>query len=190
MILDATRLRRAAPWVGATALLVAAWGLGVATPPRNAIEPPVVIHAEMGERATGRNLAAVVNDVRATQFVSTPNWSADGNWLIVDLDAASVLSQREGRIGGATLKIGERTFRASERPGTDSLFAKQLLPGVWQSGSIAFELPEDALSGTGTLSLSQRSDTRGDSLIQLSLDLESVPVTASEELLPLSWTQP
>ncbi|MFC9984173.1 hypothetical protein ACFU0W_13745 [Microbacterium keratanolyticum] len=180
-----TWLRRAAPWAGAAVLLVAAWGVGVATPPEYAIEPAHVVTAQIGEEAGGRNIVATVTDVRAARGASTPTWQAPGTWLVVDLDAAAVVSSAAG-LRGVTLQIGDLTFRASER--MESFFGQRLVAGVPRSGSVAFELPEGALTGTAVLSLSTGSDTRGDSVIQVPIDLDALPVAADAELLPNGWS--
>lgn len=180
-----TWLRRAAPWAGAAVLLVAAWGVGVATPPEYAIEPAHVVTAQIGEEAGGRNIVATVTDARAARMASTPKWQAPGTWLIVDLDVAAVVSSTAG-LRGVTLQVGDLTFRASER--MESLFQQSLVAGVPRSGSVAFELPDGALTGSAILSLSTSSDTRGDSVIQVPIDLDEVLLAADAELLPNGWS--
>lgn len=182
-----TWLRRAAPWAGAAALMLAAWGVGVMTPSEYTPEPAHLVSAEIGEQATGRDIVVTVTDVRAARMASTDRWYGEGTWLVVDLDAAAVTSS-SAALRGATLKVGDLTFRASER--MSSLLDARLFAGVPRSGSIAFELPEGGLTGSATLSLSTKSDTRGDSVITLDIDLDEVPVSAEEELLPTGWARP
>lgn len=84
-------------------------------------------------------------DVRAASTVTASSgWSADGTWLLIDLDAESVTTGR--LLKGATLTIDALEFRASER--MDSLFSTNLVPGIPRRGTIAFELPDAMVTGT------------------------------------------
>lgn len=181
---------KALPWALTAALLTGAWLIAVFTPPEDAAERIFVTPASVGSPAAGRNLAITVHDVRAAEAIAVDGWRAAGTWIVVDLDAGAVVSQEDGQLSTALLHIGDRTFRATERGPSDwSLLRASLVPGVPQSGSLAFELPADALSGTATLELSTSADTRYDSVIVLPIDLDALEAHDELELAPADWTR-
>lgn len=184
-------MTRWASWAAGVALLVAAWLVALVTPPDDAAEQPFAVTAEVGEPAQGRNLAVTVTGVRAADEVSLGGWSAAGTWVVVDLDAAAVRSAQGTLLSYATLTIGDREYRASERPATasltDAMFRTALIPGIPRSGSLAFELAPDARAGTAVLRLGIADDPRLDSLIELRIDLDEVPVEPAAELRETGW---
>jgi hypothetical protein len=176
------------PWVGVTAgaaLVAAAWGVAAITPADDAFESPFPITAEIGERAVGRDLAMTVTGVRRTETVRAGDWSADGNWVIVDLDAEAVVSEYGNLLSLATLDVDGRTFGASERP--DSLSRTPLAVGIPRSGSLAFELPDDVTGGTAVLRVGVDSDPRLDSVIMVEIDLDAGAIESEAELVPTDW---
>lgn len=179
-----------ARWAITLLLLAGAWLLVKATLPEGAAQAAFPTAATVGEPASARNLVVTVTDVHAARRVTdSAGWSADGTWLVFDIDASSVV--KEGVLGHMKLFIGDRTFSATDRGAT---FARhRLMTGVPQSGSLAFELPSDALSGTATLQLGLLSGDNGsvplDGVIELAVDLDEVPVEAEVDLQENGWTR-
>ena len=180
-------LPRWATWALGAALLVAAWFVALATPGEDRAQSPFVVAAEMGETATGRNIAATVIDIRRTAEVRehAGGWVAEGNWVVVDLEVAAVTSEALTRLGHATIEIDGVRYSASDRP--DSLAEVPLSVGIPQSGSLAFELPSELESGHAVLELALRSDTRLDSMIVLPFDVADVSHVARAELRETGW---
>ena len=182
--------RRWVSWVIGLGLIVAAWFAALVTPGTDVAQAPFTVSAVIGEEAAGRNIAATVTDLRRADRVSESDgsWSADGNWLVVDLDAASVVSERGALLRHAMIQIDGVRYSASERP--DTIAGTPLSAGIPQSGSLAFELPGDLDAGDGVLELAVRSDTRLDSLILLPFDLADVPHVDGAELIETGWARP
>jgi len=177
-------------WLLTVALLVVAWGVSKVTLPDEATIAPFPVAATLGEQSTTRNLAVTVTDVRlAKRVTDAKGWSAEGSWLVVDLEAASVVTQELSTLTFAQLVIGDRTFSATDR-GTTFL-AQRLITGVPRSGSLAFELPEDALTGSATLRLGVPSGAPGevllDGVIELPVLLDDLPVDAEVLLDENGW---
>ncbi|MEI3848831.1 MULTISPECIES: hypothetical protein [unclassified Microbacterium] len=191
-------LRGPASWA-ITAALLAVGGVVVAlTPPEHAGEEPFPVVVEIGERGVGRNIDVTVHDVRRVRELSEPPddtsylprtpWTATGNWVVVDLDAAAVVQQVGAQLGGAFLEIDGRTYQATERP--ESLYRIPLVPGVPRSGSVAFELPDGLSPGRAVLAFSATWDPRVDSQIRVPIDLSDVSVQDSGVLRPSEWATP
>ncbi|HWM17439.1 MAG TPA: hypothetical protein VNP97_12715, partial [Microbacterium sp.] len=138
------------------------------------------------ERGVGRDIAATVYDIQRAEVVNTAEWSAVGNWVVVDLDVEAVASEYGNNLTLATLTVDGRTFGASERP--DSLLRSPLSVGIPRSGRLAFELAEDVTRGNATLTLGTNTDPRLDSLIVLEFALEEVPVESDIDLTPTDWS--
>ena len=182
-------MKRAIPWLITAALLVGAWLIAFVAPGDDASVTPFVIPAVIGQESVGREFTLTVQDVQLAEHVSgAKGWSADGTWLVVDLDAEANHEQYGMLLAGATLTIGDQSFRASERMA--SFLRGALVTGVSRSGTLAFELPEFALSGTGILQLSTNDDTRADSVVELEIDLDELTPVAEAEILATDWTNP
>lgn len=173
-------------WPAGAALIAAAWGIAVITPSEAAPEQPFPVMVEVGETGIGRDIAVTVVDVRRAETARTDEWSAAGNWVVVDLDAAAVVSEAGNSLALATLDLGGRTFRASERP--ESLLGHPLSVAAARSGSVAFELPEEVTGGMAVLTFGVSTDPRLDSLIVLEVDLGDIPVEDRAELTPVGWS--
>lgn len=182
------RLPRWASWTVGIGLVVAAWFVALMTPGEEQAQAPFVIEVTAGERGIGRNLEVTVLDLRRADAVSAGAWSADGNWLVVDLEAASVVSETGILLSHAQLEIEGVRYRASDRP--DSLAGQPLTLGLPQVGSIAFELPADIDSSEAVLELAINGDTRLDSVIALPIDLSEVRHERETELLETEWANP
>ncbi len=173
-------MRPWATWGIGAALVAAAWGVAVITPAEDAEEAPFAVAVEVGEPGVGRTIAITVSDVRRAENVSAGEWSAEGNWFVVDLDAEAVATEFGTLLALATLEVDGRTFRASERP--DSLLRSPLSVGIPVSGSLAFELPDGLTAGSGVLRFGASTDVRLDSVITVAVDLADAPVAREAEL--------
>jgi hypothetical protein len=179
-------MNRWATWGIGAALVAAAWGVALVTPAEDAEEAPFPVTVALGERGAGRNVAVTVTDVRRAEAVTAGDWSARGNWLVVDLEAEAVLSEFGALLALATIDLDGRTFRASERP--ESMLRGPLSVGIPRTGSIAFELPEDVGGGAGELRLGETTDERLDSVIVVPVNLDEYPVESEAELQPSGWS--
>ena len=179
-------MNRWATWGVGAALVAAAWGVALVTPAEDAEEAPFPVTVEVGERGVGRNVAVTVTDVRRAETVTAGEWSAHGNWLVVDLEAEAVVSEFGALLALATIEVDGRTFRASERP--ESMLRGPLSVGIPRSGSIAFELPDDVAGGAGELRMGQMTDERLDSVIVVPVDLDAYPVESEADLRPSGWS--
>lgn len=183
------RLPRWAAWPIGVGLVVAAWFVALATPGEEQAQAPFRVTATLGEQAVGRNIAVTVTDVRRASGVDAGGWSTEGNWLVIDVDAQSVLSEAGASLGHAMVEIDGVRFSASDRP--LSLVDHPLATGIPVTGSLAFELPDELTSGAGTLELAvDGTDTRLDSMIVLPFDLAEVAVVGETALLENGWTNP
>lgn len=175
-----------AAWTAGVALVAAAWGVSAATPPTDAKEAPFTTTTQIGHPGLGRNIAVTVTGVRRAKTVTAGGWRASGNWLIVDLDAAAVRTERAAVLGRATYTQNGMTFSASERPPV-SLRGIPLRVGIPQSGSVAFELPENMRGGSGMLSFSLSTDDRLDSVIDVPVSLGDKAVQNEAALRTNGW---
>jgi hypothetical protein len=168
-------------------LLAGAWVLNTIALPDGSSEASFVTRTAIGETATTRNLELTVTDVRAARTLTDPQgWSAEGTWLVVDLDAAALQSQYAASLGFAELTIGDRTYSATDRG--ETFYRQRLVTGVPRSGSLAFELPAEVLKGTATLRLSIPADVRYDGVIEMPIPLEDVAVEEAIVLSNPGWT--
>lgn len=182
------RTTTARSWATAAGMLVLAWLVALGTPDRDAATAPFAVTAQLGQEATGRNIAATITGVRmATSGVADgAGWTAPGTWLVVDLSAQAVSSEIGANLSYARLTLGDRSFQASERP--RSLFRQPLAAGIPTSGTLVFELPAVAQEGAATLSLGLSVDPRLDSVIELPLDLATVSRSPEIAWNPPDWT--
>lgn len=180
-------MKRWLSWTLGVVFVVGAWLVALATPPEDAREAPFAVTASVGEEATGRDIVATVEGLRRADTVTDGAWSAEGNWLVVDLSISSRVSPRT--LAHATLQIGDRTFAATERA-DGSLYQQGLTAGVPRSGSLAFELPADLEAGTGVLRLATLSDVRLDSVVEVTVPLSEIERSAEAELRPREWARP
>lgn len=179
---------KATAWLLTLGLLAGAWMLNQTILPDEAGAADLVTRTAVGERAETGNLAATVTRVRAARGISdAEGWSADGTWLLFDIDAEAVDSQAGSGVRLAELRIGERTFTASERP--HSAFELGLVPAVPRSGTLAFEIPPDALTGTATLRLGDSGLGALRAVIEVEIDFVEIPVEPTAELEENGWTR-
>ncbi|MBD3940661.1 hypothetical protein IF188_02980 [Microbacterium sp. NEAU-LLC] len=178
-----------AAWTIGLIFIVAAWFVSLATPGDVQKKAPFEVPATIGQAATGRNIAVTFTDLRRADTVNATAWSAEGNWLVVDLDAEAVLTETGASLRSAQLRIDGKQFDASERP--KSFYRGALHVGVPQSGSLAFELPADLRAGEGRIELALNGvNPELDSMIVLTIDLADVPAVDETDLLTTGWTNP
>ncbi|GLK19105.1 hypothetical protein [Herbiconiux flava] len=154
-------------------------------------QAPVEVEGRLGETVTGRNIEATVRSVSAADSVTTSNgWqgATTGAWIVVDLSVAAVVDDRASLLGGAVLRIGDRSYSASDRPGLSVLAERSLSVGVPMTGPLLFEIPRDDLGsadGRGArLELGLDADPRVDSLLVVPVDLtelSAVPTIETDE---------
>jgi len=186
----AGHLPRWAAWTIGIACIAVAWFVALATPGEEQIQAPFRVPAAIGEAAIGRNLAVTFTDIRRASEVSASGWTADGNWLVVDLEAEAVTTEIGTSIQYAKLELDGMQFDASERPPS---FAKDgaLEVGIPREGSFAFELPDGLDAGDGRIELALNNITPElDSMIVLSFDLGDVESMDQTELLATGWVGP
>jgi hypothetical protein len=151
-------------------------------------QAPVEVEGRLGETVTGRNIEATVRSVRAADSVTTSNgWqgATTGVWIVVDLSVAAVVDDRASLLGGAVLRIGDRSYSASDRPGLSVLAERSLSVGIPMTGPLLFEIPRDDLGsadGRGArLELGLDADPRVDSLLVVPVDLTQLGVVPAIE---------
>lgn len=172
--------RRAVTAAAAAALVAAAGFVQAMTPAAEEHTEPFIVETQPGEEGTGRNIAVTVHDARLAEEVNGK--STPGIWLVIDLEAQAVVDDRAQTLAFAELHTGGVRYRASERFSLDSLFQNFLLTGLAQRGDVVFEIPEVTGSGDGTLQFGGNGDPRMDSVIQVPLELEGLPRSASVQL--------
>jgi hypothetical protein len=183
------RARSILAWAGGIAFVVAAWGVAFVTPDSEAASAPFVVRAGIDERAEGRNIALTVTDARIADGVAAGSgWSAEGTWVVIDLDAEAVISETGAGLSYAVLEVDGREYSASERP--PSMLRARLAVGVSTSGTIAFEVPAAvATARDALLRLGVNSTPDLDSVIEIPLALSDLPRSAAIEWEPTRWTE-
>ncbi|MFD5863445.1 hypothetical protein ACFWGP_00705 [Agromyces sp. NPDC127015] len=185
--------RRWVPPVAGAALVAAAWGVTAVTPAEDSAEQPFVVAAPVGMRAEGRNLALTVTGVRAADAVVNGGWRAEGEWVVVDVESEATRMETGTLLQFVTLRLGGRTYRASERP-PDSMFGHPLSVGLPSAGSVAFELPEGALDAGAAgvpdelvLRFGLNLDDRLDSVLETRVPLDDLEHVGEAEIAPVDW---
>ncbi len=180
-------MRRLWGWGIAVVLVAASWFVALATPGDDTAQEPFLVPASMNEPAEGRTLTVTVTQARRADKLVAGAWRAEGSWLVVDLTASARGDNPREFLEYAILETPAASYRASERP--TSFFEQRLMVDVPQRGGLAFELPEDAWTGTATLRVGADRDPRVDSVIALPLDLSSLPRDETVELVPVGWSE-
>lgn len=181
-------MRRVLAWLAGIALIAAAAVVLQVQPSEEQQAAPFVVHAQLGERIEGRTHAITfTRAVAATHVHDDVGWSADGTWVVVDLDVEATRSEATGMLAHIELQVGDLRFRASDRPSSlrDTVHAV----GIPREGSIAFELGDLPLEGEATVSLARSIETRLDSMTALTLDLGALEVLGDAEIRSPEWVQ-
>lgn len=195
-------MRAAAAWVVAVSMIVAAWWIAGATPDgEQRMLDPFPVRATWGQTVEADNLGVTVHGARLADRVATGGWSADGRWLVVDLDAW-IVRREPAALGLAYLLVGDRTFLASERvadyDADASLGGWGLHAGIPQTGTLVFELPEDITDdpaaadavlqlalGRPLAGRSPQQNQQGGTVVEIPVDLTAV---AHQDLIDLGTT--
>lgn len=178
-------MKRVLAWIAGLAMVALAAAVGSLTLQDSQTQAPFVLDATLGERAEGRQFAATITEVQRAERISDDSgWQAEGDWLVVDLEAEAIGTEVGALLNLAEVHVGERIISASERPA--SLDGQVIYVRVPQSGSLAFELPEDA-AGIVTLRLGRNLEPRLDSVIELPIDLDALEVLPERALQPTGW---
>ncbi|MCS5713595.1 hypothetical protein NVV95_03385 [Herbiconiux sp. CPCC 205716] len=148
----------------------------------------IPVEGRVGDTLVGRNIEATVHGVRAADSVQTANgWqgATTGVWIVVDLSVSAVVDDRAALLGNASLRLGDRRYSASDRPGLSALAGLPLSVGVPLTGPLLFEVPRadlDSADGRGArLELGIDSDPRTDSLLVVPVDLTALTTEPSIE---------
>lgn len=176
-------MNRATGWTIGIALVVAAGAATALTPRADLDYRAFLIRGETDAAVASRTLIAEATDATFADEVSSGDWSADGHWLVVTVTASAPVSELDSALGQAMLVVGDRTFRASERPGSSPI-GEDLRIGLDTTGMLAFELPDDVRTGVAELRLSSEISTpRLDDVISLTILLDDLPTASSVELV-------
>ena len=169
--------------IGLVAVLAIAWFVAETTPTDEAWQGPIVVSGDIGETLTGRNIEAVVSEVRVADTVTASNgWAGptSGVWVVVDASVAAVVDDLGVSLGTAELVINGVTYSASERPDDGTIARAPLSTGIPLTGPLMFEVPrelvESEAASSATIQLAINSDPRADSMLVVGVDLTALPL--------------
>ena len=178
--------RRVGNGIGLVAVLAIAWFVTQTTPTDEAWQGPIVVSGEMGEILTGRNIEAVVSDVRVAEAVTASNgWAGptSGVWVVVDASVAAVVDDVGASLGTAELVINGVTYSASDRPDNGTIARASLSTGIPLTGPLMFEVPrelvESEAASSAAIQLAIKGDPRTDSMLVVGVDLTALPLLPS-----------
>lgn len=184
-------MTRALSWLAGAALVIAAGAVTAITPDADAQNGPFLIHGDVGQRLTSRNLVVTVDGAAFADRVTVDDeWAAEGNWLVVDLSASAATTEEDAQmrlvklvVGGREFVVGGREFVASERPAS-SLVGEDLRVGLDTTGMVAFELPSDLTTGAAEMRFTLPYSTPHlDDVIVVPLDLGGLDHEKSIEIV-------
>lgn len=182
-------MRKAIPWILGAVLVIAAGAVTTTIPSEDSLLDPLAVRGGADDAVRSRSMVVTMQDaVFAERLeVTAPDWSADGNWLLVTLEVSAAQTEKDAAVGLATLTIDGRVFQASERPST-SLLRTRLHVGTDIVGTLAFELPADLRSGTGELRVTTLDAMPLlDEVIAVPIDLGQLEKTARYSLEAPGW---
>ena len=189
-----TALKRVANGVGLVVVLAIAWFVTQTTPTEEEWQAPIVVSGDIGETLTGRNIEAVVSEVRIAESVTASNgWAGptSGVWVVVDTSVSSVVDDFGVSLGTAELVIDGITYSASERPDDGTIARAPLTTAIPLTGPLMFEIPRDLVeseaAASATIQLAVNSDPRADSLLAITVDLSALPLLPSVETDEPIW---
>jgi len=189
-----TALKRVANGVGLVVVLAIAWFVTQTTPTEEEWQAPIVVSGDLGETLTGRNIEAVVSEVRIAESVTASNgWAGptSGVWVVVDTSVSSVVDDFGVSLGTAELVIDGITYSASERPDDGTIARAPLTTAIPLTGPLMFEIPRDLVeseaAASATIQLAVNSDPRADSLLAITVDLSALPLLPSVETDEPIW---
>jgi hypothetical protein len=180
--------------MGLVGVLTIAWFVAHTTPTEEVWQGPIVVSGDIGEKLTGRNIEAIVSQVRIAETVSASNgWAGptSGVWVVVDTSVAAVVDDLGVSLGTAELVIDGVTYSASERPDDGTIARQQLTTGIPLRGPLMFEVPRELVESeaatAATIQLAINRDPRADSLITIGVDLSALAVLPSIETDDPIW---
>jgi hypothetical protein len=189
-----TALKRVANGVGLVVVLAIAWVVTQTTPTEEEWQAPIVVSGDIGETLTGRNIEAVVAEVRIAESVTASNgWAGptSGVWVVVDTSVSSVVDDFGVSLGTAELVIDGITYSASERPDDGTIARAPLTTAIPLTGPLMFEIPRDLVESeaatSASIQLAVNSDPRADSLLAITVDLSALPLLPSVETDEPVW---
>ena len=180
--------RSAAQWVVGIACVACAWGILQIIPAEDSGQAPFAVAVEIDEQGVGRAFEATVTGARLTDELVIDQWRVEANWLVVDLTVSGTMKESGSLLSHTVLVIGDRQYRASERP-PKTMLRESVLVGVPRSGILAFELPAE-IEAEAQLQLALNADLRLDSMITVDLDLEGLDRVAEHEYSKVGWAIP
>jgi hypothetical protein len=152
---------------------------------------PFAVRVPMGQVGEGRGLQGAVDGAVLADTVRLDDWTGEttGTWLVV---RARMATTENPALGYATLHVGDRTWVASNRPGSDAMHAALLDPGLPVAGSFVFEIPAelvaDPAARSAVVRLADDGDTRLITVIETQLDLTALEHDAEFEISPQERT--
>jgi hypothetical protein len=180
--------------MGLVGVLAIAWFVAQTTPTEEVWQGPIVVSGDIGETLTGRNIEAVVSEVRIAESVTASNgWAGptSGVWVVVDAAVASVVDDFGVSLGTAELVIDGVTYSASKRPDDGTIARASLSTGIPLTGPLMFEVPRELVESEAATSariqLAINGDTRADSLLAIAVDLGALPLLPSVETDDPIW---
>lgn len=179
--------------VGALALVALAFLVARTEPQEELGFAPFAVQVPVGERGEGRGLQGAVDGALLADTVQLGDWTGEttGLWLVVQTRMATT---ENTSLGYATLQVGERSWAASNRPGSRGMQSVSLEPGLPMAGSFFFEVPadllEDPAARSATVWLADDGDTRLITVVEVRLDLTALPHRTELEVAPkerITW---
>ena len=177
--------------VGALVLVALAFAVARTEPQEEFGFAPFAVRVQPGEVGEGRGLQGAVDGAVLADTVRLDGWTGEttGTWLVVRTRMATT---ENPSLAYATLRVGERTWVASNRPGSDAMHAAVLDPGMPIAGSFVFEIPADLVdepaARTAIVRLADDGDTRLSTVIEAQLDLTQLAHESEFEIPPRERT--
>ena len=180
--------------VGLVGVLAIAWFIAETTPTEEAWQGPIVVSGDIGETLTGRNIQAVVSEVRIAETVTASNgWAGPttGVWVVVDASVSAVVDDIGASLGTAGFVIDGVTYSASRRPDDGTIARAPLSTGIPLSGPLMFEVPRELVESdaatSATIQLAINGDPRADSMLVVGVDLTALPLLPSVDTDDPIW---
>jgi hypothetical protein len=166
------------------ALIAVAFVLKLTEPSDDDLQGPFVSYARFGEQVDGRDLTWKADTAYLADRLTSPDWvgETDGVWLVIE---GTIGSKLELTTPFASIRIGDKRYTASDRPG-DAVLGDSVAPGLPQAGAFVFELPRSVLeSADGRQAVARFAtgwDIRLDSATDMVLDLGQLDHRSSATL--------
>lgn len=171
-----------------TALVLVAILLSVLQPTEEQqVSPYTSTIQELDTPYDARTFTVAVSSVQLADRIQIDGRRAQtsGVWLVVEAEFARRLTS--GTMT-ALLRIGRTTYADSARMESDGLGSTPSQPGLPMAGSVAFELPEAALTAAGAdaavVRFGATADPQLDSALDLVIDLGALDRVADLSILP------